>query len=388
MGAKELSWRRGGSGHGTSDQGRDLECLFYTVGPDGEMQRQHWWIEAKGRSGTVEPSAVKDAVVNASAFDHVSTLIIATNTQFSNPTFDWVQQWSRNRSGLNVRLWDRSQLERLICRHPEVIFRIFAEILSVRGHAEVIRSRFLNRSERASEKELKYLWENARQVHWSEELFLAVLVAEVENGDLGVRPWGMIASNQKILATLALVLVNTLYFIVRRSRTAAEQYPYLSAVSYLMVMALTISSPQWVASYCWGAMQDLPKLRHVTIKSVIRTMLDEVLEGCSRDCERILYCGSRSREDSRERLRSNYWDRFSIPETRKEDDDAKGSGGLIISEHTKSCRLGFQVSSDQVCPIADCDVEEGSEEEMVMALEVVAAVVQKRVALRRDPYGG
>jgi hypothetical protein len=137
-----------------------------------------------------------------------------------------------------------------------------------------------------------------------------------------------------------------------------------------------------------GAMQNLPKLRHVTIKSVIRTMLDEVLEGCSRDCERILYCGSRSREDSRERLRSNYWDRFSIPETRKEDDDAKGSGGLIISEHTKSCRLGFQVSSDQVCPIADCDVEEGSEEEMVMALEVVAAVVQKRVALRRDPYGG
>jgi hypothetical protein len=381
MGAKELTWRRGGSGHGTSDQGRDLECLFYAIGPDGEMQRQHWWIEAKGRNGTVEPSAVKESVVNASAYERISTLVIATNTQFSNPTVDWVRQWSDHNPGLRVRLWDRDQLERLICRHPEVIFRLFSEILSIPGHAEVSRARFLNRSERASEKELRVLWENARQIRWSEELFLAVLVAEVENGDLGIRPWGMVASNEKILATLGFALVNTLFFVVRRTRPMDEQHPYLSAVSYLMIMALTILSPEGLATYCWDVMADMARFRHATIKPIIGTMLDEVLDGCARDCERILYCGSREEQEWRLVQRSRYWDRFLTPRTQKNDEKVPDPVTLIISEHAKPCKLAFPMRAGEMCPIADCQIEEGSKGEMIRAFEIVAAVIQRRLAI-------
>lgn len=384
MGAKELTWRRGGSGHGTSDQGRDLECLFYASDPDGEMQQQRWWIEAKGRTGTVEPSAVKDAVVNASANREISTLVIATNTQFSNPTIDWVQQWSRNSqtSGLCVRLWDRVQLERLICRHPEVIFRIFSsDVLDAQGRAEVIRSRFLNRSERAGEKDLRFLWDHAGRIQWSEDLFLAVLVAEFENGDIGSRPWGMVASGDKILATLGFSLVNLLYFVVRRTRHPVEQSPYLSAVSYLSVMALTIVSAERLATYYWDVLADLPDLRYSTIKPVVDTMLDELLGACSGDCERILYCGTREPDRSLQKPRADYWSRFLPPQDNKEDDKTKRSGALIISENSKPCKIDLQISQEGTCPIADCDIKKGGVDELVVVLGTVAAVLAKRISL-------
>jgi hypothetical protein len=65
MGAKELAWRTGGVGGGAADGGRDIEATFFQATPDGEVDTQSWWIEAKGRTGTVEPDAVKAAVINA-----------------------------------------------------------------------------------------------------------------------------------------------------------------------------------------------------------------------------------------------------------------------------------------------------------------------------------
>ena len=56
MGAKDLEWRVGGKGSGAADQGRDLECSFYVSSPEGELIKQKWWVEAKGRKKTVEPT--------------------------------------------------------------------------------------------------------------------------------------------------------------------------------------------------------------------------------------------------------------------------------------------------------------------------------------------
>lgn len=86
MGAKELEWRIGGKGAGTSDQGRDLELSFYMSAPDGNLTKQKWWVESKGRKGTVEPSEVHEAVLNVSGKSFVDVLVIATNSNFSNPT--------------------------------------------------------------------------------------------------------------------------------------------------------------------------------------------------------------------------------------------------------------------------------------------------------------
>src|ERR1035437_5960071 len=93
MGAKDLEWRIGGKGPGTSDQGRDLELSFYTSSPDGDLVKNRWWTDAKGRSSTVEPTEVKSAVLNAAGKNSIDVLVIATNTAFSNPTRDWVAEW-------------------------------------------------------------------------------------------------------------------------------------------------------------------------------------------------------------------------------------------------------------------------------------------------------
>lgn len=93
IGAKDLEWRIGGKGAGSSDQGRDLELVFFTPSPDGTLSKQVWWVEAKGRSGTVEPIAVHEAVLNSAGKKNVEVLVIATNTNFSNQTRDWIKQW-------------------------------------------------------------------------------------------------------------------------------------------------------------------------------------------------------------------------------------------------------------------------------------------------------
>src|ERR1035438_10027666 len=63
MGAKDLEWRTGGSGGGAADGGRDLEAVFYAPSMDDELQRQKWWIECKGRAGTVEAEEGESAEI-------------------------------------------------------------------------------------------------------------------------------------------------------------------------------------------------------------------------------------------------------------------------------------------------------------------------------------
>jgi hypothetical protein len=53
IGGRNLEWRTGGTGQGASDGGRDLEATFYAPGADADMVGQLWWIECKGRKGTV-----------------------------------------------------------------------------------------------------------------------------------------------------------------------------------------------------------------------------------------------------------------------------------------------------------------------------------------------
>lgn len=92
--------------------------------PDGEMEPQRWWIECKGRKGTVDPDEIKSAVNNAQALGDLAYLVVVTNTTFSDPTRDWVKQWQSSRPRPKVKLWDHETLERLLSRHPTVVLRL------------------------------------------------------------------------------------------------------------------------------------------------------------------------------------------------------------------------------------------------------------------------
>jgi len=146
MGAKELEWRVGSLDHPTSDQGRDIEAQFGLSSPDAEVVRQKWWIECKGRSRTVEPDAVKRAVNNVQATSEVDVLVVVTNTSFSNSTRNWVSDWRRVHRRPVVKLWDKTDLERLLCRHPAATIRLFSSALTAQGRLVVLRERFWQHS--------------------------------------------------------------------------------------------------------------------------------------------------------------------------------------------------------------------------------------------------
>jgi hypothetical protein len=72
--------------------------------PMERSKQKNGGLSAKGRAGTVEPDEVKSAVNNALAIDGLDYLVIATNTQFSNPTRDWVKKWQAKHSKPKVKL--------------------------------------------------------------------------------------------------------------------------------------------------------------------------------------------------------------------------------------------------------------------------------------------
>ncbi|MGY2804120.1 restriction endonuclease [Bradyrhizobium sp. USDA 4506] len=161
MGAKDLEWRTGGSSGGAADGGRDLEAHFYTpAAADDSIEPQVWWIECKGRTGTVDANEVKNAVVNAQAKDKLDCIVVATITRFSNPTIDWVKEWQKKYPRPVVRLWDGAHLERLLSRHPEVVLRLFSQALSLQGRFQAMESRFWNKIEFVTERTLSDLWKN------------------------------------------------------------------------------------------------------------------------------------------------------------------------------------------------------------------------------------
>ncbi len=141
MGAKELEWRVGGAGAGTADQGRDLELSFYVSSPDGDLVKQRWWVEAKGRTGTVEPFEVKNAVINAAGKAAVDVIVIATNTAFSNPLRDWVKEWQNENARPRVKLWERTELENHCSKNPAAVIRLFARALTMQGKLEVVKTK-------------------------------------------------------------------------------------------------------------------------------------------------------------------------------------------------------------------------------------------------------
>jgi hypothetical protein len=176
MGASNLVWRAGtGRGANAPDGGRDLEATFDRPSPDGQLDRQRWWIESKGRSGTVERAAVQQAVLDASARSDIDVVVIATNSRFSNPTRDWVVQHQDTHRRPAIRLWDRDSLDQLVRRHPTVVARVLPGALADDDRLKLLVSRFEELGEEPTDPDKEYFWER-RQWMQDHELLTEALV--------------------------------------------------------------------------------------------------------------------------------------------------------------------------------------------------------------------
>jgi len=374
MGAKDLEWRIGGTSSGAADQGRDLEAFFYMSSPDGEMVRQKWWVQAKGRSKTVEAKAIKEAIITASGIPDVDVILIVTNTQFSNPTRDWVKQWVGTNPRLAVKLWDKNDLEKLVCKHPSVISRLYADALSLQGKLEVIRSQFWNHAYYPGMPILVELWKHKAEIKWTNMSIIAVIAGESANGDLARRPWPLVLSKGNLIELLVLSIVNTLPFIYKAHRGGITKEPYIKAVSYIVLVALDrlgAKVTSKIMENCWDT--DYPKeIKRFIINPILRWLRDELFDVCISDCRRVI---TDPAVLDKETIR-NYWHRLRLPE-KQDRNDQESKEILIIEAFDSPCKAGFKLNKKRHCPLRASEFDKLDDEKKEINIARIMDLLEK-----------
>jgi hypothetical protein len=353
MGAKDLEWRIGGRGAGAADQGRDLELAFFTPSPDGTLTKQIWWVEAKGRAGTVEANEVHQAVLNAAGKTNIEVLVVATNTNFSNPTRDWVKEWQRDHPRPIVKLWERTELETLCSKNPLAVIRLHAKALSPQGKVEVASSKLWDYASFTDEPTLKSIWEKRESIKLDERGLFALVASELANGDIGERSWALIVSDEILIASLCNGLINFLYLAFRANEIGVRQEPIIRGISYLIVVATQRVEPSSVSSILsnvWEGVEgrEYPeKVREFILEPVLGTLLTELKDVCTSDCRRVMT----DPELLQDGEIKTYWNRLKIGKDAKKERE----GILTIESFKDPCVVGFAVGKDVGCPLCHTD---------------------------------
>ena len=353
MGAKDLEWRIGGTGRGAADQGRDLELAFFTPSPDGTLSKQNWWIEAKGRSGTVAASEVHNAVLNGAGKSHIEVLVVATNSSFSNPTRDWVREWQRNHPRPVIKLWERTQLENLCSKNPLAVIRLHGRALSPQGRVEVVSSRFWDYASLSDEPTLRSVWERRDEVAIDERALLALVASELANGDIGARSWALLVPDQTLLSALANGLLNMLYLVFRANDSGVRQEPLIRSISHLIIIAtyrLNAATVSSLLSDVWNETNGPelpPRTREVVLQPVLSTLRVELQDVCASDCRRV----SKDSELLQDAEIKAYWNRLHL----SSGPPRAAEPILVIENLKKPCKVGFKVDKGVGCPLCRDD---------------------------------
>ena len=379
MGAKDLEWRTGGTGHGAADGGRDLEATFYTPLADGEIDPQRWWVECKGRSGTVEAAAIKSVVVNAQARGDIDVIVVCTNTQFSNPTRDWIRDWQVGHPRPKVKLWDRSHLERFLSRHPDVVLRLYSEALSLQGRLQALESKFWNNLEFVSPSTLRALWKARHDVKFSGMGLFAAIVNEFEHGRITHRPWGALLRGPDIMPIIALGLANLGYLAIRANKAGVEQSPIFRTFAYLILVALEDYSPEAVATLVLGSLnrdngKQMPDdVKEFFLMPVIHQLQSELQDVCSHKCERISLFDRMTLGEGTDEI-SDYWLRLD-PEGAPEPPDSRKI--LRFEKKDGACVVGFAVDAKKSCPLFELEPSLGSLTDLLAVFKRVTVFRKK-----------
>lgn len=379
LGAKDLEWRTGGSGGGAADGGRDLEAHFYTPSIDDELEPQVWWIECKGRSGTVEKAQIQEAANNALAKDNLDYLVIATNTQFSNPTRDWVKEWQAKHKRPKVKLWDSEHLERMLSKHPTVVLRLFSDGLSTQGRVQAMEARFWNRLEYSSPSFLKDIWKERKELEFSPMSMFAAIVSEFSNGEISKRSWGTALDTDSLVEALYLALLNVSYLFIRSSKSGSDQTPIIRGVSYLIMCALRKLESQEVvdlvrASLFRGKEEAMPdEVQEFLLMPIVNQLLLELQDVCSDDCVRMSAFRTTCLTQSNDEI-NTYWQRFDATEC---DVDEESENQLSLEQHNAPCKVGFTVNKNNGCPLFGI---EAATKNLSEAFTIAKRVIEVRIA--------
>lgn len=374
MGAKDLIWRIGGKGKGAADGGRDLEATFNIPSPDGEITQQRWWVDAKGRAGTVEKAAVQDAVLNAQGRDDIDVLVIVTNTTFSNPTREWVTDTMRNRPRPKVRLWDRSDLERLLPKHPTAALRLFSKALSPQGRLEAVTKRFWDFGGYADPASLGAIWSARDELSWNEQAHIAIVASEVAVGDPAKRPWTATMSDAVLAALLVNSLAHTLYFVRKTEDAGNEQYSLIRAMAHILVAcalrleSAAVSNLIRVAFSSEDGSAYPAEAIDILFSPVLTRAYAELRDVCSGNCSKVHL--SDSDKELSEREQRTYWHRYQYDKSRDSEEESRL---LILQSTTGVCEVGFEMEASSGCPLLGANLNDASNyAELIEYLAVIS----------------
>lgn len=385
MGAKDLEWRTGGSGGGAADGGRDLEAHFHLPTADLDMDPQVWWIECKGRAGTVESDEVKSACVNAQARTGLDYLVVATNTQFSNPTRDWVKEFQKKNPHPKVKLWDSGHLERLLSKHPDVVLRLFANALSLDGQFQAMESRFWNKLEFVPKPTLRKFWQARTVTAFTPMGHFALVANEFANGNISHRPWGAIFDTRSLIEMLHIGLANVPYLVTRASKAGVDQTPVIRALSYLILCALDQLPSDNVASLLVDSItrdepDEMPEdVQAYLLNPIVAQLLSELQDVCSSDCSRVMALNRMALTEDKDEI-DDYWLRLD-DQGRKEPEEPERY--LRIERQDAPCRVGFTVNKKRGCPLFELEPNVKGLPGLLAVLKTVAAFRKEQAANKR-----
>jgi hypothetical protein len=298
LGGRDVQWRTG-SGGPSADGGRDVEATFHVTERDGTLTPRRWWIQAKGRSGTVEAMAVKEAVITASGFADVETVVIATNSAFSNPTRDWVAEFNRGHDRPTAVLWDRNDLESMVVAHPSVLLRVAPEALAPQGMVAAIVARFRTTARVPSEGETRHVWEHLDSVELAPMATMALAAGEREHGSLAQRPWIMRLEDEDVLTICSVGLANLPALIYRAVVLGVGERPLYRLGEHLVSVALARLGQQAVGALLsapWALVDQGHEIDDETVAMLREQIYEPVYSGarrhlgcaCAEDCRRML----------------------------------------------------------------------------------------------------
>lgn len=353
MGAKELTWRIGSNGTGTSDGGRDLETVFHVSSPDGCMVKQQWWIEAKGRANTVEPEAVKLAVINCASKIDLDVLVIATNSAFSNPTRDWVKDWQLSHPRPIVKLWERTELENLCSKNPTAVARLFRKALNSSGKLEVAKSKFWNYSNFADEPTLSELWKDRSDLKIDESSLISLIASEYANGNPSQRAWGALVDTHILEHSLQTGLINYAYLQIRSAENGINSFPIIRAIANIVeicILRIGLDKTTTTLKHIWGALEDdypADFMKSLALKPILNVIFNETRDLCTKKCTRVSTSQDMILKDGEH---ETFHQRFIVSDIEPESERV-----LTIERHDGKCELGLNLNKDIGCPF--CNIE-------------------------------
>lgn len=380
LGAKEMEWRIGGKGAGAADQGRDIELAFYVPSPDGSIVKQKWWVEAKGRSDTVSSADVQAAVHNAAGISDVDVLVIATNSNFSNPTRDWVKEWQSSHPRPVIKLWERTELESMCSKNPLAVVRLFGSSLSPQGRVEVVSARFWDYLNYSDDPSLTAIWSTRADIKLDEYALFALIASEFANGNIERRPWSAVVDRAEIPSTLGTALVNYISLAFRADDRGVREEPMIRAITYLTLAMCRMYGPSRASEVLmnvWDKVEEVnfpQPVRRAVLEPVMFMLQAEIKDLCVDNCRRV----SSNLELLTESELKSYWQRFSVGSVPEKDEPRRI---LTIEQTDHPCDVGFDVTGDAGCPL--CRIKKPADD-VAGFMDVVARVVGYRAGEPRD----